>query len=356
MATVLGLQSYNTAVRALLDFPLGAVADRTSRRGCLVVAAAAVAVGAAALLAWPGLAAAIAAETLFALGSALRSGADSALLYDGLERAGRLAEYARAEGRGQAVTALASGTTAVVGGLLAAVDLRLPYLATVAAAGLGAAVAAGLAEAGDRRPHRAGAWTLMREAARHARGSAAVRWAIGLAAFAITTSHVYFYLQQPYLETIGVPIGLFGVVFAATKIVTALVAGAAHRVDARVGARGASALMTLVPALGLGAMAAVTSPAGAALVLTRGLLDGLWQPLCNVYQNRLVGSHLRATVLSLQSLVARLALSLTLALLGVGLRVGSLAAALVAVVAAVIALGAALVRGAPPAACRAAAV
>jgi hypothetical protein len=153
-----------------------------------------------------------------------------------------------------------------------------------------------------------------------------------------------------------VPLGLFGVVFAATKIVTALVAGAAHRVDARVGARGASALMTLVPALGLGAMAAVTSPAGAGLVLTRGLLDGLWQPLCNVYQNRLVGSHLRATVLSLQSLVARLALALTLTLLGVGLRAGSLAAALVAVVAAVITLGAALVRGAPPAACRAAAV
>src|SRR5579885_3035345 len=96
VATVLGLQSYNTAVRALLDFPLGAVADRTSRRNCLVVAAAAVALGAAALLAWPGLAAAIAAETLFALASALRSGADSALLYDGLERAGRLAEYARA--------------------------------------------------------------------------------------------------------------------------------------------------------------------------------------------------------------------------------------------------------------------
>ncbi|HLK12553.1 MAG TPA: MFS transporter [Candidatus Binatia bacterium] len=356
VATVLWLQSYNTTVRALLDFPFGAVADRTSRRGCLVAAAAAVATGAAALLVRPGLDVAIAAETLFAVASALRSGADSALLYDGLERAGRLAEYPRAEGRGQAVTALASGATAVVGGLLAAVDLRLPYVATVLAAAASAAAAAGLAEDPSRRPYRAGAWTLMRAAAGHARRTAAVRWAIGLAAFAITTSHVYFYLQQPYLEAIGLPVALFGVVFAATKVVTALTAGAAYRVDAALGARGASAAMALVPAVGLGAMAVVATPAGAGLVLTRGLLDGLWQPLCNVYQNRLVGSRLRATVLSLQSLVARLALALTLALLGAGLHLGTLAGTLLAVAAGVALLGATLVRSAPRAACRAATV
>jgi MFS family permease len=71
-ATVLWLESYNTAVRALLDFPLGALADRTSRRRCLVVAAAAVALGATALLVRPGLAVAVGAETLFAAASALR--------------------------------------------------------------------------------------------------------------------------------------------------------------------------------------------------------------------------------------------------------------------------------------------
>jgi hypothetical protein len=74
------------------------------------------------------------------------------------------------------------------------------------------------------------------------------------------------------------------------------------------------------------------------------------------YQNRLVGSHVRATLLSLQSLLARLALAATLALLGVGLAVTSLAMTLVAVVVAVVVLGGALVRGAPPAACRAPAV
>ena len=118
------------------------------------------------------------------------------------------------------------------------------------------------------------------------------------------------------LSAVGAPLALFGVVFAATKLVTAGVAAQAHRIDAALGQRAAVALMTAVPVCGLGAMAAVHAPAGALLILTRGLLDGIWMPLLNVYMNRLVGSELRATLLSLQSVLARLGLAVALAALG----------------------------------------
>src|SRR5207237_1621903 len=151
----------------------------------------------------------------------------------------------------------------------------------------------------------------------------------------------YFFLQQPYLRAIGLPVALFGVVFAATKAVTALTANAAHRVDARLGPRGATAVMAAAPAVVLGAMSLVARPEGAALILTRGMLDGLWQPLLNVYMNRLVDSRLRATMLSLQSLVARLALAAVVALLGLGTATVGLAPTL-AVAAAALAGGALL--------------
>ncbi len=67
-------------------------------------------------------------------------------------------------------------------------------------------------------------------------------------------------------------------------------------------------------------MSRVATPGGAALILSRGVLDGLWQPLTNVYMNRLADSAVRATMLSLQSLVARLTLAATIALLGAGAR------------------------------------
>jgi MFS family permease len=347
VATVLWLQSYALCVRALLELPFGALADRYSRRACLQAGAVAYVVGATGLLVRPTLVGALVAETFFAAGSALRSGADSAFLFDALEKGDRLDLYPQAESRGQALTSLASGTTAVVGGLLAAVDLRLPYVATVIAAAASATIARRLGQ--DVRPARREGSTrgLMVETAHHAASSPAIRWVMALAAFAVVTSHVYFYLQQPYLRAIGVPVAAFGVVFAATKIVTAVVATAAYRVDARLGALGAAALMTVAPAAGLWAMSAATVPLGATLLLTRGVLDGLWQPLTNVYLNRLVASRLRATMLSLQNLVARLALAGALALLGVGVARDGVAGTLAATAIGAGVLGTALVmRGA----------
>ena len=105
--------------------------------------------------------------------------------------------------------------------------------------------------------------------------------------------------------------------------------------------------MVTAPVVGLGAMSAVAGPTGAALILTRGLLDGLWQPLVNVYMNRLVGSDLRATMLSLQSLAARLALATAVALLGLGTAREGVAATLGRVAVAGAVVGTALVVTAP---------
>jgi hypothetical protein len=182
----------------------------------------------------------------------------------------------------------------------------------------------------------------MREAASFALRHNALIWSIAFAAFAVSASHVYYYLQQPYLQALGVPIGAFGVVFAATKLVTAVVATRASGIDAALGSRGATLAIAAVAALGLGAMSVASGAWGAALVLTRGLVDGLWMPLTNVYVNRHVPSGLRATTLSLQSLVARMALAGVIGLAGVATaRVGlgttlALAATAVAVIGAIL--------------------
>jgi MFS family permease len=342
LATILALQSMNTAVRAALDLPFGALADRTSRRLCLAASSAATLLGTAVLLVRPSLVAAVVAELAFAVAAALRSGADSALLFDTLRADGRPELYVPAESRGQAVASLGAGVSAVVGGLLATWDLALPFTASIVAGALGVVVALRLDE---RRPEHAAHTptpALLRQAAGAAWRTPGVTWGILLAVLAVTSSHVYFYLQQPYLAGLGVPVALFGVVFAATKLVTALVAAVAHHADARLGPRGTAAAMTLVPTLGLGAMGLATGPFGAAWILTRGVLDGLWMPLVNVHLNRRVGSRLRATLLSLQNVVARVALAATLAVLGAITTEVGVATTLLGTAAATLACGAVL--------------
>jgi hypothetical protein len=313
LATVLGLQSYNVALRAVLEVPSGVLADRWSRRGCLVASALAIAGGAALLVTAPSLGAAILAETAFGSAHALRSGADSALLHDGMTALGAPEGYPEAESRARAIGAGASAVTALTGGFLAEVGLAWPYVATVVASLLGSTLALRLPEPAHDVSVTPGR---LRPALVWAAGHRGVQWTIGLTMLAVVASHVYFYFQQPYLRAVGVPLWLFGVIFATTKVVTASTAMVAHRVDRRLGVRGAAAAMTAIPVIGIGGMAAIASPLGAALILTRGLLDGLWEPLVNVYQNRLVPTHLRATLLSVQNLAARLALAAAIWSLG----------------------------------------
>ena len=345
------LQAYNIALRAVLDLPLGAFADRRSRRLCLMFGAVGVLLASLLLVVSPTLVAACVAETLFAVATALRSGADSALLYDALREADQLEDYPRNEGRGHAFAAFGAGAAAVVGGLLAAIDLRLPYAATVLAAAVSILLASRLPEAQRAAATTGRAFDLgsLRLAVRRAATTPGVGWAVGLATFTVVASHVYFYLQQPYLRSIEVPLALFGLVFAATKIVTAMVASVAHRVDAGRGERGTAALMGAVPALGLGMMALVSGPLGVLAILSRGLLDGLWMPLVNIYVNRRADSDVRATTLSLMNVVSRLALAAALACLGWTLARYGLAATLLGCALASGAAGALLVWLAPPA-------
>jgi MFS family permease len=344
LSTVLWVQTYFMALRAILDVPFGALADRTSRRLCLVAGMMALSVASALVVWWPTLRVIVVAETLFAVGTALRSGADSALLYDLLKDAGRLDVYPRAESRGQGVAALASGTTGVIGGLLASYDLGLPYVVTTIVAGCGAVVAMGLRLDSHVHAHDGGR---MRTAAALVARTPALVWSIALAAFAVSTSHVFYFLQQPYLRSISVPLGWFGLVFAATKLGTAVVALRAASIDRALGERGATIVMALAGALGLAAMSVATGPMGAAFVLTRGVLDGLWMPLTNVWVNRLVPSALRATALSLQSLVSRLALAAVIALAGIGTAHVGLHTTLAFFACAVVSAGTVLVAAVP---------
>ena len=349
LATVLWVQTYFMALRAVLDVPFGILADRTSRRLCLVGGMLLPAAASGLLLWTPTLEVVVVAETLFAAGTALRSGADSALLYDLLKDADRLEAYPRAESRGQGVASLASGATGVLGGLLAAYDLRWPYVATTLVASLGALAALGLHV--DRRTRHERPRGLMRDAAAVVVTTPDLVWCFALAAFAVSASHVYYFLQQPYLVALALPLGVFGVVFAATKLVTAAIATRAARIDAALGVRGATLVMAAAGTLGLGGMSLAlstgASAVGPALVLTRGALDGLWMPLTNVYVNRLVPSALRATLLSLQSLIARLALAAVIALAGMATARVGLSTTFAFVALAVALVGIALLASAP---------
>lgn len=88
-----------SVVGIVAEVPTGAVADRFSRRSCLVAAGLLQAAGFACWTAAPGFAAFGAGFVLWGLGGVLASGAQEALLYDGLVATGAREHYAAVNGR-----------------------------------------------------------------------------------------------------------------------------------------------------------------------------------------------------------------------------------------------------------------
>lgn len=101
-----------TVVGLVAEVPMGAVADRFSRRYSVVAASVCQAAGYALWTAWPGFAAFAAGFALWGLGGSLSSGALEALVYDGLVAAGAADRYPRTLGWIRAAGMLAQLPTA----------------------------------------------------------------------------------------------------------------------------------------------------------------------------------------------------------------------------------------------------
>ncbi|MCW5802065.1 MAG: MFS transporter, partial [Deltaproteobacteria bacterium] len=130
----LGLAGLYSATIVLVEVPTGVFADRVGRRRAMIVGSVAMVVSCAVAVGAHGFGAFAVAECLAALSMALSSGADSAYLHDLLQAHGRSADYRRHEGIASAAHLVGSAAAALLGGVLAAGDLALPYVATAAAA------------------------------------------------------------------------------------------------------------------------------------------------------------------------------------------------------------------------------
>ena len=136
-----------SAVGIVAEVPSGALADRVGRRAALVTGALVQAVGYACWVVFPGFPGFAAGFVLWGLGSAFASGAQEALLHDGLAAVGAEAHYARVQGWvGAAGLAVQVPTAGIATALFVAGGYAAAGWASVATCIATAAVAARLPE------------------------------------------------------------------------------------------------------------------------------------------------------------------------------------------------------------------
>jgi MFS family permease len=288
---------------AALQAPMGALADRIGRRRVLIASALLYALTILGFGLTTNYWQLFADYMLWAFAASMRSGTDSALLFDTLQQAGRASEYAKNAGRGFALRVLAGAGAIVLGALLAE---RIGLARTVQLSALSTVVAAAFAWA-MREPAREQVahdyLGTLRQGLVFTWRDPELRYTVLIGSVLLTAAFGPVVLVQPFLLQHQVATALYGLYQAPLRLIAFVAAMLAFWVQrrARTGSIIVAACVAMVATyLGL---AAATAIAAFAFFALPSLVSGLTEPLIGAHLNVRIPSERRATVLSVMPLL-----------------------------------------------------
>jgi hypothetical protein len=318
-----------------IEVPSGWLADRLGRRPTLLAGAILMAVSHLMLFVGPWVMSGdtigsalfvffAVGQGLRAAGVAFRSGTDTALHHDALAACGRVDEFSAREALASKRRFLGAAAAALVGGAVAAIDLRLPYACSFIVAIAMIVVIARMHEPSGGDDARSRANILMQAGACIAQWkSPALLLLFVFAAMMLVLNHIPYEYFQPYIEA---SLGQEGLAAASTPLIiglhvavtfwlASLVGARSIRIRNRIGLWGVLLLAMALQVLTIGLMSLWLSPIIVIFLLLRSCPRALMGPPLNAAVTGAVPTKLRATYLSLQSFVGRLSFSGTLFLL-----------------------------------------
>jgi MFS family permease len=307
---------------ALGELPTGIVADRYGRKTSLAIGATLLSVS---ILAWayaPTMPLIMLAYVGLAIGTTFLTGAQDAFFYETLERSGRDGEYTRLVGRVSATMLGATALGSIASGLFATIDLITPFL--VAGVCLLAMLGVVLTFK-EPRSKEGSAWQPAQSYTQVLRHSLALMRArptlrypmiyLTLVPLAAVVMETFF--LQPQAVSLGVPVAGVGAVVMAVQIVDMAGSTWSDAIEARLGARRAfyAAPVLIISSLVLLGLLQIL-PALLFIAII-GFVTAVLRPLLlNRIQNE-VPDDVRATVLSMQSLMFTFLLAISEPALGI---------------------------------------
>ena len=301
------VQAFFSVCIIVFEVPSGYFADRLGRRQSMLIGSISAALGFGIYAFSATLPEILCAQFFIAIGGSFISGSDTALLYDTLLELKQAEHYQRIAGRLGSIGNFSEGIAGLLGGLLALISLRTPLYYQAALMLVAIPLAWSLVEpnrhTGDRGESSVKAVLKIVRYALH--GHAEVKWLILYSSLVGNSTLTIVWLVQPYLQAVELPLALFGAVWAALQFSVGLFAINAYRIEGLLGRRKALISLILLSATGYLLLSQFQALWATAFLFIFYLVRGINGPVLNDYINRCVSSDIRATVLSVKSLVGR---------------------------------------------------
>ncbi len=290
---------------ALGEVPTGVVADRYGRKNSMLIGTVLYTLAVGIVAVADAYAIILMAYVLWGIALTLTSGADEALLYESLRLDGRAKEYESVAARAEAITQMAKAVGSIVGGLLMAITLALPFTMSAVLGVLTVLVILSFkepqAEAGTERPSYS---AILRDTWRLLQTRPIVAWALlYLAVVPLGPYMILMVYIQPYALQVGIPLVGLGALVMCMNLLGMLGVTLAPKFARRYGNR--RVLLVIPPLLTMGLLSLAWLHHWPGLLLIGGvsLLAAMIRPLVMAIIHREVGDQVRATIISVQSLV-----------------------------------------------------
>lgn len=309
-----------SATIVVAEVPTGVFADRFGRRISMLIGALAMVASCLLALAAHDFVAFVVVEILAALSMSLCSGADSAYLYDLLAATDRRGEYPRRESIASAWHLVGTAVAVAVGGVVAEVDLALPYLITAAVAAAAAVIAWQMREPARPANARSSArwWSACGVALGEVARNGRLTWLVLYSSLVFVLLRATVYVYQPYLAERGLSLAEIGAIYAGIHIVAASCSARTYALRRRFGDGPVMwALLGVLAISYLGLAGVASGDVMLALLVVQAIATGIYSPLTKPLLNReITDANSRAAILSVESMARRAAMMVFAPLLG----------------------------------------
>jgi MFS family permease len=257
-----------------------------------------------------------AGEVLLALGTNCYSGTLDALTYDSLAQIGKEDRFRKLIGHYRSLFFGAEAATNVLGGLIAAINLRAPVGATLITYAVAILLSLLVVEPTRHRAKEEQSITDLWRICRETFLSPSLRAITLVYGILATLGLTLFWFTQPYQGMIGLPLAFFGIAHAIIVGSGAIASRYAYKMEGYFDDVFALMLIATAMTVSVIALGFVTALWGLVFFLIVRVGWSLLAPVTNDLCNRLVAAKDRATVLSIKAFSQRLLFAIASPFLG----------------------------------------
>jgi MFS family permease len=299
------VQSIYLGTVLIFEIPSGYLSDVIGRKKTLTLGAVFLPVGLAVYASSHGFCGFSLAEVILAIAASMRSGTDSALIYDTLLQLKGEAHYKTFEGKADFYARIGDSASSVLGGLLALITLRVPFYINVVTSLPLIPLAITLIEPKRESLEAENPFREILGIVKYCLVNPKIRSVLIYFSVMISTGIIGVWSYYMYYGKLGLSVGYYGILFAVFALCSGYGSKKAHSLESRLG-RGTSLSLLLSISLVFILLGQIKAVYLIPLIFVNGFFWGFSGPLLAGYLNELVKSEIRATALSVMNMVGSL--------------------------------------------------